>query len=361
MLELNAIKFSVGGKEFYLGIINAGDLARSFKVDVWRPDQKPDERGYQRAWKPRRSKRFATFLSEFGGVFHQTVLINIREKNLLHFDSISGNYGKLRINTTPWIVDGQHRLGGLKILLDSADTRENFESFPVPVLISSGFEKSDEALTFFIANRTQEGVKAEHSDRILIETVGNKLTDELLKKVVGIKEKISLIEMALEITDELNQNDSSLWKGRIALPSENLGDNRIIRQRSFTQSLKPLLQNDITKSFFEVLPDDVIDPLIDYWNVIAELCPEACSKNSAQNYVLLKTTGTFVMHKLFPYVLVECKRPVTKEKMKSVLQKIEEMNDYDWESEGKLGKMGTSQKTFDDIFSSFLKQIQGKE
>jgi len=358
MLELDALKFSIGDKEFYLGIVKSGDLIRTSKVDVWSPDQKPEERGYQRAWKPRRSKRFATFLSDFNGVFHQTVLINIREKELLHFDPISGNYGKLKINTTPYVVDGQHRLGGLKILLDSADTKEKFENFPVPVLISSGFDKSEEALTFFIANRTQEGVKTEHSDRILIEAVGDKITDELLKKVVGIRERISTIDMALEITDELNQNDSSLWKGRIALPHESLGDNRIIRQRSFTQSLKPLLEHDITKSFFDTLPDDVIDPLIDYWNVIAELCPKACSRDSAQDYVLLKTTGVFVMHRLFPYVLVQSKRPLTKEKMKIVLQKIDEMNDYDWESKGKLGKMGTSQKLFGDIFSSFLKQIQ---
>jgi len=358
MLELDALKFSVQGKDFYLGIAKAGDLIRTCQVDVWTPDQKPGEKGYQRACKPRRSKRFATFLSEFKGTFHQTVLINIRDKNLLHFDPISGSYGKLRIETSPWVVDGQHRLKGLEILLSQPEKRGEFENFPVPVLISSGLDRSEEALTFFIANKTQEGVKTEHSDRILVEAVGEKLTEELLQKVVGMRERTSLIQMTLDITDELNQNNSSIWKGRIALPTERLGGDRIIRQRSFTDSLKPLLQNDITKSFFDNLPDDIIDPLIDYWNVIAELCPKACGRDSAQNYVLLKTTGVFVMHRLFPYVILECKRPLTKEKMKNVLQKIEEMNDDDWESDGELGRMGTSQKAFSDIFSRFLKQIQ---
>lgn len=357
MVEIPAIRYRVNGTKFYLGLMKAKQVVGNYKVDLWKPNQPKGKKGYQRAHKERRSKRFATFLSEFNGFFHQTLLMNVRKESLADFEPESGNLGKLIIkqNAPIYMVDGQHRSGGLEMLLEDG---HKYDNMPVPVLITVGRSRALEALDFFITNRAQEGVRAEHSDRILVEATGGLISDDLLAKVIGVRGKVELTQMMLEVVDELNKNASSIWKSRIALPGQRVSGPKIIRQTSFVNSLKPLLSNDITKSFFDELPEDLTDPLIDYWDAIAELCDEATG-DDAKEYVLMKTTGTYIMHKLFPYVAMECKRPLTDAKMKKVVGRIEEMNDDDWASDGELGKLG-GYKALDDEFSVFLKQIQEK-
>src|SRR2546426_6027612 len=75
-MEFPALHYQANGKDFYLGLIPADRLIQNYDIDAHSQD---NLKGYQRHSKLIRSKRFANFVSKFGGFFHQTVLANVRD------------------------------------------------------------------------------------------------------------------------------------------------------------------------------------------------------------------------------------------------------------------------------------------
>lgn len=342
MIELKAINYLINGKPFYLGIMKAGDLVKNFKVDAWSVS---NPNGYQRNLSQSRSKKFSNYLSKCRGVFHQTVLINVRNSNKVKY-----NDGILKIDDEFYLVDGQHRVGGLKFLIES---QPSFESLPVPVLIMVGFSRESEAKEFLIVNKTQKGVRADLSDRLLSQVIS--AMDKELLEIIGIREPKKHIDLAIEVCDKLNKSRNSVWYQRVTLPNQKQKKYETIKQRSLTESLKPVIKDSYIQSNFGST-SKLTKLLIDYWGAIKELCPKACG-NDAKDYVLLKTTGPFIMHKLLPFVAIKCSNRPSKTKIKNILSRIEQMNDDAWHKNGELGE-GSSQKFFNLKFEDFKSQIQ---
>jgi len=354
MFSAQAFEYSQGGKSLYLALARAKDLIPYVEIDAWRED---NPNGYQRALKIRRSKRFADFLSKFNGMFHQTVLLNVRNATDATFKNPHGNFGTLEIRGKLYQVDGQHRLAGLRTLIEDKKTGPIFQDYFVPLLISVGLERAAEALQFFIINSTQVGVKADLKDRLVADVIKPLISDALLREVIGIKGDRSVTEEAISVCDEMSKNDQSVWKNRIVLPDQRLTGYFSISQRAFTESIKPVLENDIISATFQNFPDDIVDPLINYWNAIKELCPRTFGDNFKE-YEMLKTKGASVMHKIFPTVLLYCRGDHSQNKMKELLSKIDEMNEVDWSKKGSVGIKGTSQKVFSEISEGFIKQLK---
>lgn len=354
MIKIPAIQYQQGERTLFLGIAKASDLLSMIDIDAWTPE---NPGGYQRSLKARRCKRFANFLSHFGGLFHQTVLINIRDAKSISFSAITGNVGTLEVRGKLYQVDGQHRLGGVKVLLDSQQTRVKFADLPIPVLIMAGLDKPQEALQFFIVNTTQVGVKADLRDRLIADVIGPLLTPDFLLEVIGTREKRDIVAEAVELADELNENAASVWRGRIAIPEQKLAPTQSISQRSFTESVKAVLKNDIIQATFEKFPDDLVDPLLNYWDAIRQLCPKATG-DRFKDYEMLKTKGAEVLHSVFPQVVLYSRGDHTQQKFKSILQDIDEMNDPEWSKTGKIGKLGTGQKVFSQIREMFVEQLK---
>ncbi|MBI2545922.1 DGQHR domain-containing protein [Candidatus Woesearchaeota archaeon] len=342
MIEIKAFEYLMNNMLFYIGIIKAGDLAKNSKVDAW---SMSNPSGYQRDLSQSRSKKFSEYLSKCKGIFHQTVLINVRNKDKVKFVN-----GILKVEGEFYLVDGQHRVGGLKLLLQA---QPSFDSIPVPVLIMVGFNRESEAKEFLIVNKTQKGVRTDLSDRLLSHVIS--AMDKELLEVIGIREPKRLTELVIDICDKLNTNKKSVWYNRVTLPNHKQKATETIKQRSFTESLKQVVKDNYIQSNFKSI-NKLSSLLIDYWNVIKELCPKSCG-DDAKNYVLLKTAGPFIMHKLLPIVVIKCGSNPTKTKMKNILSKIEQMADDDWHNKGELGE-GSSQKFFNIKFDDFKSQIQ---
>jgi hypothetical protein len=155
----------------------------------------------------------------------------------------------------------------------------------------------------------------------------------------------------------LNKKRQSLWRKRITIAEAKTQKIESIKQRSFTESLKPIIRDNYVSTNYKN-SKKLIDALILYWNAIKELCPKATGKDF-KDYVLLKTTGVFVMNRLFPLVLIKCKNRPTKAKMKNFLSKIADMTDDEWHGKnGDLGSYGTSQGAFGQIFDKFKDEIK---
>lgn len=346
MIKIKAIKFNMSGNNYYLGIINAGDLVKQHEVDYW---SKSNPQGYQRALGKSRSKKFSDYLKNHNGILHQTVLINIRSTTNVSFKTTHTDFGILETKEKLYLVDGQHRVGGIKMMIEQ---NPSFASFPIPVLIMAGLTREKEATQFIIVNKTQKGVRSDLADRLLKDAIKN--VDKGLLEVIGIKEPQKLTELIVSICDNLDKEKNSIWYQRITFPNQKNRVTDTIKQRSLTESLKLILRDNYIQSHYTTVKQ-LTDLLLVFWEAISELCPEA-SKGDPKEYVLLKTTGPFIMHKLLPIVIIKCAGNVNKTRIKKILSKIEQMEDGYWHKNGELGA-GSSAKFFNLWHDEFHQQI----
>src|SRR2546426_7122006 len=130
---------------FYVVTISAGDLVDNYKVDRWHRTSNPD--GYQRNEFEDKIEEFKHYLLSpelvKAGVslIDQTILVNVRGK-------VSYNVGKLYVSGDMYVVDGQHRTGGLKIACSDDPL---LRSLQVPIVILN-VDKTTERARFLIIN-----------------------------------------------------------------------------------------------------------------------------------------------------------------------------------------------------------------
>jgi DGQHR domain-containing protein len=248
-----------------------------------------------------------------------------------------------------FLVDGQHRVGGIKMMIEQNPA---FATIPIPVLVMVGLNREKEATQFIIVNKTQKGVRSDLADRLLKDAIKN--VDKGLLEVIGIKEPQRITEIIVSICDNLDKDKNSIWYQRITFPNQKNRVTDTIKQRSMTESIKLILKDNYIQSHYTSIKK-LTELLVTYWEAIKDLCPEACG-DDAKEYVLLKTTGPFIMHKLLPIVIIKCGGTVSKTKIKNILSKIEQMEDNYWHKNGELGA-GSSAKFFNVWYDEFHQQI----
>ena len=348
-MELDAIRVEQNGRELYVTTMTAEQLKNEefVRVDEY---SSANNRGYQRLPADSRISAFARYISQAKGISPLSVTLSAREP--VKFRSTTGNVGKLSIpeKSPLWIVDGQHRIGGLRHLLDDHAEYGNF-ALPVVILPTYGVNGTqdprdaeyEEAKEFLVINRTQKGVRADLAERFL----GQLVRAEGAKVIQGLPSQITRgiewVPKATEIVDKLNE--SGPWRGKIRMPNDPRGTT-VAAQKSFTDSLEPILASADFKAYTS---DEIAEFLRRYWAAISELCPEAFERPG--DYVLQKTTGLFVLHGVFPTVARMAAKSgvITKETIKEVLERepLEEFmkSDY-WSSSSGAGLMGSSLKAF---------------
>jgi len=347
MNNINAIQYMVGKNKFFIGVVEAKDLISKYDIDT---HSQSNLKGYQRVLGPLRSKKFSEYLSQFNGYFHQTVLLNIRKTSGFTFKTEDGTTGILEIHEKVWVVDGQHRVEGLRLFLE-ADS--SFGDMLVPVLIMVGLSREDEAKQFLIVNKTQKGVKTDLQLKLLEGVIG-KMPPNLLK-IIGIKDPQEIINKKVAVSERLNNNKKSIWHNRIVLAGEKRKKTETINLTSMINSLDHVLDDTYIQTNYRTV-NRLSDVLNQYWDAIKLLCPKACGKD-AKTSVLLKTCGSYVMHRLFPKVLIMCGANPTVTKMKNILSRIDEMTDSEWSSEGSMAE-GSSYSWFDGKYESFKDSIE---
>lgn len=341
-MKLHVIKAEQGEREIYITKMSGEDfLDQKIKIDEW---SRGHIQGYQREPSLSRVNAFQRYLA-LGNIAPTSVVLSIREKT--NFEPKDAGSGILDIpeDSILWVVDGQHRIAGLRQL---AAKGAKFEEFDIPVVIictgnwasNTKEARYEELVQFLIINKTQKGVRPDLAERLLalIARKDEKFAAEL---PASISRGLDWVPRAITVAEMLN-SDAGVWKDKIRFPNEPKG-RAIITQKSFTDSLRPVLMNENFKSVPE---KEVVIFLQRYWNVIKEMCPEAFQE--PQRFIIQKLTGTFVLHRLFCDVVGYCKdRRVSEENLKGVLSKIpKEMNSDYWSITGYAGRMGSNQKAF---------------
>ena len=348
--KVECFELRQNGHPMYVGLMSVRDLRDPDKVraDMWARDN-PD--GYQREPTISRVLAFARYIAKGKGTSALSVLLSLR--SVPKFHQKSGNFGVLEIpdNEILWIVDGQHRLAGFRHL---ASKNPAYDDFLLPVVLMPTAEDSGDALQtlnaryeeakqFVIINRTQKGVRADLGERFLAKLAKREGPATIAELPSQITRGIDWIPKAIDVAEVMNSSGGQ-WTGKIRLPNEPRGVTTI-SQKSFTDSLRPVVDN---RTFWDYTPKEQAEMLDRYWSAIADLCQDAFK--APNDYVIQRTTGTFVLHRIFPSVADACSDQfgrLTKDAFREVLKsmRVGMTSDY-WSTSGEAGLAGTGSKSF---------------
>lgn len=348
--------FEQSDTQLYFAVVKAKDLVAKLEAGLWAPDifKASNQEGYQRSLSQARAREFGRFIRG-KGISPLSILINFREGTI----GVSPD-GTLELpDGKAYIVDGQHRAAGISYALEMDLSLGEYE---VPIIVMSVPDRYEEARQFVIINRTQKGVRADLAERFLLQAVrreGRRALVDLRDSGVlrRVLTRVEWVTKAVEIADILNADQISSWYRRIRLPNEPR-NGTVVAQKSFTDSLEPVLKDH----YFEGKDTHVIaTALRNYWNAIKELCEAAFEEPS--EYVIQKTLGVGVLHKVFPRVSEVCtdnkgNRVLTKDMIKSLLQPLPQMNSGYWSSTGEAGRHGNSKKEVSILAMEFLEALE---
>lgn len=290
-VEVAAIRFKQDGITLFTTTLTARDINHLGEIHKWNPalDDTDGDQGYQREVVGAHAKRIARFLLETDHrrVMPTAILLSARER--LEFQPLQDNgtdseLGILKIDTTLYKVDGQHRAEGFRI---AAETDPDLLAFRLPVVILQDIPKLEEVRQFFNVNSTAKRVRTDLADRLM------KALGELDEPTSGWR------KTALEVVDILQKTPGGPWQGRIKMPNDLTGTG-IASQRTWTQSLKPIFDGIMR----EGSSHDVAGALNSFWTALRNLMPNAFLE--PKDYVIQKSVGVFALHRVAAKVFLTC-------------------------------------------------------
>jgi len=351
-MKIRGCEIRQSGKGFFVGVMKVGDLIERAQVDKFISGH-PD--GYQRNLSDARARSFGRFM-DGGGISPASILLNIRDADTI---KETDGYIEWPDDMPIWVVDGQHRIGGMEFAVSRDPANSDLE-FPVIILNESS--NYEEAKQFVIINKTQKGVRTDLAERFLMRAVQEEGREKLFEMresgaLSGILKNVEWVTQAIEIADILNSDKKRPWYGKIQLPNAPK-TGTVVSQGALTQSLEPILKD----TTFQGKPvQQIASALGNYWDAINGLCIDAME--NPKEHVIQKTTGVAVLHKIFPRVAELCRddkgnRILTKDNIQSVLKDMPFMNSEYWESNGTAGRRGTSKKAFASLTLEALEILE---
>lgn len=297
-LKIQTFRTAQRGMVLYITVLTVGELLNYTDVDYWGPG---NPNGYQRPLKPRRLKAVADYICQDIGVLPTSVLLSVRKKRL-DFSAQAdagraGQWGSLYIDddTVLWVVDGQHRLYGLKRAIQS-NLGDWICEYPIPVTIVEGIDRYTEMSVFNIINTRQKPVPTDIVDQHLSRMFKKEGADLITTK--GITDyKRGRIASIVRLLNQL----PGPWYKKVKVPDIPGMEKGIVRYHSLVASLTSILED----TWLNARPDDDIAYLLsNYWVALRNMMPQAFK--NPQDYRVQSTVGIYALHMLFPSVVNLC-------------------------------------------------------
>lgn len=342
-MKLSVIPFSQHGKIMYVGKISAKHLSGRARVDIWRAN---NQEGYQRLPETTRAKSFMRFIAS--EVSPPAILANIRDEDAKKI--VTGkDWIEIPDDVALWLMDGQHRFAGVEMLMESSDKDYDLE---FPIVIMLGESVYEEAKQFVLVNMSQKKVRTDLGERFLQRAVRQEGKVNIQNKTM--LRGIEWIPTAIEVADYLIKDTHSVWHNKIKLPNEPKGKT-VVNQKSFTDSLKPVISTDGQLSGKQTATASAI--INQYWDALKEICPPPFE--NPETYVFQGTTGVFVLHGILERILRKLgKDEPNKLDFKKILEKMPSIKNHEkWLKDGEFGKM-MGQKGFTMIKAILLEELE---
>ena len=184
------------------------------------------------------------------------------------------------------VVDGQHRLEGLKI---AAKDDARVLDFEMPVNIAIRFDNTFQMCQFLVVNATQKVV-----DKGIEQWIISRLTDvwetenmPTLPIWITKRYKIGEDRKALRLVRYLNETDGSPWHHRVQMANE-ARKGTYINQRTFVNAVvKQVLKAGNPLARADVLQAEKV--FLNYWKALRNILDE-----DGKSIYLYKSVGVYV-------------------------------------------------------------------
>ncbi len=277
------------------------DLLGRFRADTYRLE---NPGGYQRPVTPSRLRQLSSYMRVEEGMLPTSILLCIRQPERASFEpagleDVSGEPGMLTIDPSVplWVVDGQHRLFGLQRALEK-DKAGWLADYPLPVTIVEGIDQYEEMRYFHVINTRHRGVPTDVVDRHLLSM--REAEGPALLEREG--ERNYQRGRATKLTDMLNTDADSPWRGMVRMPGEPARPHHAMRQHSMVSSLAPVVNDSFVKRLGD---EEACKLLLNYWKAARERWLSAFE--TPKEYVIQKPLGAGALHQVFPDVLELCR------------------------------------------------------
>jgi len=368
-INIRVIRLKQKNIEMYVGKMKSKDILQLYEIDKFKEEELE---GYQREQYEERTSELVEYLTKCPLAIMPSLLVSLRKAD---FNPQNGDFGVLKIPRKKgaiWIIDGQHRIGGVNkvrdrfvfsksidplifsdlmnyefpvVFVDSATAAEKIGS--TLTLSENGFSSEDvERTIFFIVNKTQRGISPSLKDALLyrIKTSGIQGLPIIRKESWRIK--------AASIAITLNKDKDSPLINKINI-SGRRGTGKPIQLNSFVSSLRVLF---FDKDFSKLNNDDKLRFLKAYWAVLKDLLPQAFEKETSREYMLLKALGVYSLNWIAKDVFQICLKQAydsgDTETLKSLLNPLKSL---DWNTQtsplSNLGGMKGAGKAYDMLLA----------
>jgi len=261
-----------GKLTLYATSLKVSDLLIPNFYSIERLDpENASEKGYQRLLNKSRAKKLADYIvagQETKDAFLPTSIFMATNKNI----GFNPSNNTIEIDITevgPFnIVDGQHRVEGLKM---AAEKDPRVLEFEVSVNIAINLPEIHQMCHFLIVNTTQKSVEEGVAQRIrarLTKAMGVDDTPNLPKWILNSVQKGD-DEKALRYVDFLNTDKESPWLDKVRMANDENSEGSI-NQKSFVKAIKKYVlvaNNPIT-----IEPEDKqLKIFLNYWKAITNI------------------------------------------------------------------------------------------
>lgn len=271
-----AVPIQQGGRTLYLTAFTVRDIMRDGLYRVDRLDVQ-EERGMQRLLNATRARSFARDFADADqhnqaflptSVFWATEgSVSYDEQTKEIFFDDADHSGVCPFD----VVDGQHRLEGLK---EAAGSNERLLDFPISVVIAHKMNEAERMLQFLIVNTKQQPVDQGVAQHITARFTQMDGVDDLpyLPKWLDKEVKRGSDAQALQIVRKLNSDETSSWHGRIQFADETKSPRHTITQKSLVAAVKRIVLNQHHPyNDLPLQPEKRPAVLINYWNAVDKL------------------------------------------------------------------------------------------
>jgi len=240
VIAIAASKVRQGGLVLYTTSMRVSDLVSEgfYSVETLDPDNLNDK-GYQRLLNKARAKKLADYIvkgQDSQDAFLPTSVFLATDKSI-EFDSLTNTIAIDTEKVGPFsVVDGQHRLEGLKM---AAEKDSRVLAFEVPVNIAINLPKIAQMCHFLIVNTTQKSVDKSVEQRIIARlSDALDIEDDLpsLPKWIFNTVERGEVEKAVKYADYLNETPESPWHGKIKMANSD-SDEATVNQRTFVKAI----------------------------------------------------------------------------------------------------------------------------
>ncbi|MDR2547353.1 MAG: DGQHR domain-containing protein [Lachnospiraceae bacterium] len=241
-----------------------------YSIDRLDPEN-ANEKGYQRLLNKSRAKKLADYIiagQDTKDAFLPTSVFMATDKNI-EFDQEKNTITIVTNDVCPLnIVDGQHRVEGLKMAAEEDARVLNFE---IPVNLAINLTEIEQMCHFLIVNTTQRSVEESIAQRIrarLTKAMDVDDTPNLPKWIFKSVQK-GEDEKALSYVDYINNEKNSPWKDKIKMANVE-SNNGSVNQQSFVKAIKKYILVD-DNPIIQLESEKQHKIFLNYWRSIANI------------------------------------------------------------------------------------------